>query len=461
MLNDPWLTSRPVLVVDQPPSPLEGRQSMNGLSSPRRGIDSTCGLLVIVLAGASLLGAKEAFGAEPIATVHVWPQFLGPHRNGLSDETGLLTQWPAAGPPEVWRVAGGVGMSGLVISGGRVITLVQKEGQQWALALDAVSGKLHWQTPLAPAYRNGMGNGPRSTPVVAGDFVVVFSGEGILTTLKLADGKPAWSHDVVTEFKGTVAEYGMACSPLVVGNKVVVTVGLPEAAVVAYDLHTGKLAWQSGNDPAGYSSPAVLTVGDRQQLVAFTGASVLGLIPETGTALWRYPYETNFNCNIATPLAIEGKIFISAGENHGSVLLSLTTSGNQMAVEEVWSSQGPKSVLRSEWQTSILHKGYLYGFDNVGAAGPVTHLTCIRALTGERVWQQLRFGKGNLIAADGKLLITTVGGEFVMAEMSTAGYTEIGRKAVLDSTRQVPALANGRLYLRDDREILCLDVRKP
>jgi len=430
-------------------------------SFPRLNIPSTPELMLIVLAGVSLLGSKDAFAAEPVKTVHTWPQFLGPHRNGRSDETGLLSQWPTAGPPEVWRVAGGMGMSGLVISGGRVITLVQKEGQQCALALDAVSGKRLWETPLAAAYRNGMGNGPRSTPAISGDLVVIFTGEGILKALKLADGKPVWSHDVVTELKGTVAEYGMACSPLVVDNKVVVTVGLPNAAVVAHDLQSGKLAWQSGNDPAGYSSPAVLKVGNQQQLVAFTGASVIGLVPETGTALWRYPYETNFNCNIATPVGIDGKVFISAGENHGSVLLSPTTAGPQAAVEEVWSSLGPKSVLRNEWQTSIYHDGYLYGFDNVGAAGPVTHLTCIKALTGDRVWQQLRFGKGNLIAADGKLLMTTVGGEFIMAEMSPAGYQEIGRKVVLDSTRQAPALANGLIFLRDDREIVCLNVRKP
>jgi outer membrane protein assembly factor BamB len=153
-------------------------------------------------------------------------------------------------------------------------------------------------------------------------------------------------------------------------------------------------------------------------------------------------------------------VFISSGENHGSALLALKPKSEQFTVEEVWTSQGAKSVLRNEWQTSILLDGYLYGMDNVGGAGPVTHLTCINAATGERAWQKLRYGKGNLIAADGKLFISTMNGELVIAQASPKEYRELGRGAVLGSTRQAPALADGLLYLRDDAEIVCLDVRK-
>jgi outer membrane protein assembly factor BamB len=142
------------------------------------------------------------------------------------------------------------------------------------------------------------------------------------------------------------------------------------------------------------------------------------------------------------------------------VLLKLVPQGDKFAVEEVWKSQGTSSVLRSEWQTPILLDGYLYGLDNVGSAGPVTHLTCIKALTGERVWQQPRFGKSNLIAADGKLYFSTMAGELVMVRATPKGFEELGRKQILGATRQAPSLANGLLYLRDDREIVCLDIRK-
>ena len=262
-----------------------------------------------------------------------------------------------------------------------------------------------------------------------------------------------------TELNGEVAEYGMASSPLVIGSNVIVTAGAPGAAVVAYDIKTGKRAWKSGDDPAGYSSPALLNVGGRQQLVVYTGAAAIGLVPESGTPLWRYPYETNFNCNIVTPLAVGNRIFISSGENHGCVMLSLKPQGGKFAVEEAWSSQGSQSVLRNEWQTSILSDGYLYGFDNVGAAGPVTHLTCVNAETGKRVWQKLRFGKGNMIAADGKLFIATMNGELVVVRISSQEFQEIGRTQVIDATRQAPALANGMLFLRDNAEIVSLDIR--
>lgn len=390
-----------------------------------------------------------------------WPQFLGPQRNGVSSETGLIDRLPDTGPIEVWRVRGGVGMSGLAISRGQLLTLVQTDGKQRLIALDALTGKPTWEQPLAPAYKNGMGNGPRATPAISGDLVFAYSGEGILTAVNFLDGKPVWSQRVVAELKGAVAEYGMASSPLVIDNLVYVTVGAPNATIAAYEAKTGKLAWTAGDDPAGYSSPVLLNVGGRPQLVVYSGASVLGLRPDTGAILWRYPYETNFDCNIVVPLAVKDRVFVSSGENHGSVLLELKPKNDKIDVLEIWKSQGSKSVLRNEWQTSILLDGYLYGFDNVGAAGPVTHLTCINAATGERAWQQLRFGKGNLIAADGKLWISTIEGELVIVKATHQGFEELGRARVLDSTRQAPALVNGLLYLRDNEEIVCLNVSKP
>ncbi|MBP85446.1 MAG: alcohol dehydrogenase [Planctomycetaceae bacterium] len=412
-------------------------------------------LRLLVCAAACLLNCHS------LAVAADWPQFLGPNRNGISQEKNLLGSWPTDGPKEVWRIEGGVGMSALTISDGRLVTLVQRSGKQFVLAIDAKTSKPAWQTAVAPAYKNQMGDGPRGAPAISNGRVFVFTGQGVLAALSLKDGKVLWSHDVVKELRGRIADYGMACSPLVVGNSVVVTSGAPNAAVVAYDVESGKLAWQAGDGPAGYSSPALLKVGGREQLVAYTGDAVLGLNPKTGAILWRHPYVTNYECNIATPLAIQGNVFISSGENHGSVLLALKPEGDKFTVEEVWASQGPRSVLRNEWQTSILLDGYLYGFDNVGGAGPISHLTCVNAETGERAWQKTRFGKGNMIAADDKLFISTMKGEFVLVEATPDAYKEIGRTTVIGSTRQAPALANGLLYFRDNSEIVCLDVSRP
>lgn len=389
-----------------------------------------------------------------------WPQFLGPDRNGLSPETGLIVEWGTDGPPELWRAPGGIGMSGLAIAGGKLVTLVQKSGRQWALCLNAQTGKPIWEMDVAPAYRNAMGDGPRATPSIAGDAAYILTGEGILAALKLADGQILWKKDVVAELGGKPAEYGMAGSPLVLGDRIVIVIGTSKATVAALTTARGNVVWTAGADqPAGYSSPVVLKIADREQLVAFHGSGAVGLDPKAGTELWSYPYVTDFNCNIANPLAVAGGVLLSAGENHGSVLLSFKPHSEKFDVAEVWKSQGASSVLRNEWQTSVQVSGQLYGFDNVGSAGPVTHLTCIDAASGNRRWQQQRFGKGNLIAADGKLFISTMQGELVVARVNPAKYDELGRKTVVGKTRQAPALSRGLLYLRDDREIICLDAR--
>lgn len=389
-----------------------------------------------------------------------WPQFLGPTRNGKSAETKLIDRWPADGLKVVWRAPGGVGMSGVSIAGGRAITLLQRGGKQQVVALDARTGKPLWNTELGPEYKNAMGDGPRATPAIAGDRLFVFTGDGTLAALDVRTGKKLWSQATVEAAGGKEADYGMACSPIVVGDQVIVTVGAAEASVVSYDVKTGERRWAVGSDPAGYSSPALLSLAGQNQLVVFNGAAAVGVAPATGKLLWRFPFATNYECNIATPIVVNGDLFLSAGENHGSVLLKFDAKSDAEPTE-VWSSLGPKSVLRSEWQTPILLDGHLYGMDNVGGAGPITHLTCVDAKTGERKWQQARYGKGNFIYADGKLFLTMMTGEVVVVRPSPDSYQELGRMPVLGSTRQAPALADGLLYVRDDKEIVCLDVKKP
>ena len=410
-------------------------------------------LVSLVVLTMLALAAKDGQAAD-------WPQFLGPNRDGISAETGLLSEWTDESVAEVWRAEGGGGMSGLAIRDGKLVTLIQNAGRQRIVAYDSATGERLWQNPIAPSYRNAMGNGPRATPAIVGDRVFVFTGEGILAAVDFANGETVWKQDVFHGTSGKPAEYGTACSPLVIGELVVVTVGSPSETMVAYNIKTGQKVWGTGSDPAGYSSPSLLNVAGQKQLVAFTGNSLLGLHPKTGAPLWRHPYLTKYRCNTATPLAVDGKVFISAGENHGSVLLRLQAVNGAFEISEAWQSQGARSVMRNEWQTSILLDGYLYGFDNVGSAGQVTHLTCIDASTGKRVWQEPRFGKGNMISAGGKLFMSTMKGEVVIARASPAGYQELGRKLVVETTRQAPALSDGRLYLRDGKEIVCLDVRK-
>ena len=388
-----------------------------------------------------------------------WPQFLGSDRNGVCTAKGLISKWPDGGPDVLWRVGGGVGMSGISVSGNLAITMWNSDAGQVVAALDVKNGKQVWSTPpLAPNYENAMGDGPRATPTISGDHVYAYTGEGVLACLQLADGNVVWQQNVVANVNVKPAEYGMACSPLVVGDLVVTTAGGNDSAVVALDASTGETRWTAVDGAPGYSSPALLNIADEEQIVAFTGLGVSGIRPADGKVLWQYPFKTPYDCNTVTPIEVDGNVFISSGENHGCVMLKISKSADTYSAAEVWESMNVKSVLRNEWQTSALIDGHLYGFDNVGSAGPVTHLTCVNAQNGQTVWRENRFGKANLVAAGGVLWITTMKGEFVMAKATTDGYIELGRSKLFGKTRQAPSIANGRAYVRDDAEIVCIKI---
>lgn len=389
-----------------------------------------------------------------------WPQFLGPNRNAISSESGLLESFPAAGPTIRWRVPGGVGMSAVVVQEDYAITTCNADGKQWLVALDTANGKEKWKSEMGAAYENSMGDGPRATPTIAAGKVYAYSGEGILIATDLKSGKLIWRKNVMQELSSEPSEYGMSSSPLVVDHRIIVHAGGVDGAVVAFSTEDGKLLWQSGSGHAGYSSPALLNVAGSEQVVSITGTAVMGIDPATGKVHWTYPFETDYGCNTASPVSVAGGVFISAGENHGSVLLDVKSTNGKYIVSERWKSLDSKSVMRNEWQTSIVIGDYLYGFDNVGAAGPVSHFSCIEAKTGKPVWQQSRFGKGNLVYADGKFFLTTIEGELVIAKADAKGFQEISRAQLVGKNRQTLSIANGYGYLRDDNEIVCIELKK-
>lgn len=415
-----------------------------------------------------------------------WPQFLGLHRNGVSAETGLISEWPASGPKIAWRTSLGVSMSGVAVANDSAYTMFQDDSDQYVVCLNATDGKEHWRTPVAPMYENGMGNGPRATPTVVDGKVFAFTGEGILVALKADDGKLLWSVDVPKLLSGKPNEYGVSCSPLVTKDHVIVHSGTKTAAVAAFGIADGKLAWKAGRGNAGYSSPVMMKLGGKDQIVSLTAAGAIGLEPASGTELWSFPFPTEYDCNTASPLYLDGEhvlisasylfsmslcslfmyldgehVLISAGENHGSVIIKVKPDPQGGKAESVWSTLGKDSQLRAEWQTPVIHDGYLYGLDNSGSAGPITNLVCIRLEDHKTMWQKNRFGKSNLILADGKLFLTTMAGEVVIVEASPKEFHELGRATVMETTRQAPAIANGHLLVRDDKEVVCIDVRHP
>ncbi|MEC9094570.1 MAG: PQQ-binding-like beta-propeller repeat protein [Planctomycetota bacterium] len=395
-----------------------------------------------------------------------WPQFLGPNRNSKSAEAKLLNQWPQDGLDVQWRVKLGEGMSGISIVGTRLVTMYQDDKNQFVACLRTTNGEKLWETPVASRYENSMGHGPRATPTIVDNHVYSYSGDGILTALDLETGNVIWSSDPKQKLKSKPAEYGLSSSPLVLGNEVIIQTqpGDEGYSICAYARDNGKFKWGTLRYPPGYSSPVIFEHKNSPQILLFSGEALVGVEPVTGRAIWEFPFITEYNCNVANPIVIGKDILISSGENQGSVLLSVTAktaNGNtNYKVKPVWSSRGRNSLLRSEWQTPIYHDGYLYGFDNVGSAGPVTSLTCLNLETGKQNWLEKRFGKGNLIFADNKLLITTMKGHLILVKANPHKFEELGRQVVIGQTRQPPALSNGRVYLRDNREVVCIDLNR-
>lgn len=383
-----------------------------------------------------------------------WPQFLGPNRDGSSPETGLLTTWPKEGPKLLWKVEGGDGYSSMAVVGDRAYTLIQRGGDELAVALDVANGQEVWKHRTGPGYKNQYGDGPRSTPTIDGKRVYIQSASGPLVCLDTATGKPVWEVDLLKEFQTENITWGLSASPLVVDDLVLVLPGAKGGAA-ALNKETGKVVWKAGTDKAAYASPVLAPAGTAQQAICFTAAGLMAVEPKTGRELWRVPWVTEYDVNIATPLVIGDRLFVSSGEKVGCALFKL---GVQGPPEVVWQSKGARSVMINYWANAVVHGKHLYGFDGEFNIAP--NFKCVELDTGKAVWSQDRFGFGNLALADGHLWIVTSKGDLVLASATPAGFQEKGRVKLLEPSRYatVPAIAGRKLFLRDLKHIYCLDI---
>ena len=380
-----------------------------------------------------------------------WPQWLGPDRNGISPETGLFGNELSF--KEAWRVQGGKGFSGLSIVGNRIYTMYIHSGEEFAVCLDAGNGEVLWRTRTDDnlVERQG-GDGPRATPTVDGETVYVFSAYGKLHALDSQTGTQQWSHDLVREFGSKRPNWGFCASPLVEGDLVLIEAGGKDGqSLIAFDKTSGKVAWATGSDKTGYSSPIATTIGQTRQAVFFTGCRAdLGHASQHGRVLWKHPWKTSHDINIATPVFIPpNRFFISSDYGTGGSVVEVNLTDGGYEVAEVWRNK----EMKNHFATSIYYQGHLYGFDS-------SILKCLDAETGTEKWKTRGYGKGALIIADGHLVILGEQGNLGIAAASPAGFVEKANTQVFSSKCwTAPALADGRLYLRDESEIVCLDMR--
>jgi outer membrane protein assembly factor BamB len=396
----------------------------------------------IILVGLSADLAAQAGGN--------WPQWRGPNRDGISQETGLLKQWPADGPPLAWKTAGaGAGYSSLAIANGRIYTMGLRGDREYVIAFDVATGKQVWATAHGGAYRDSRGDGPRGTPTVEGDSLYALGGNGDLSSLDAKTGRINWTMNILQKFGGSNPQWGISESPLILGEKLLVNAGGPGASVIALNKKDGALIWKSESDPAGYSSAMPVKVNNTTQVVFFTHRRALGLDPANGKLLWEYPRASNDVANVATPVVRGNRVFVSSDYGTGAGLVEVKADGT---AQEVYFTK----EMRNHHSSSILIGDYLYGF-----SGGI--LTAMRFDSGEVAWRDRSVGKGSLVYADGNLYAFSENGVVGLVEASPTAYREKGRFRIKQESLPTwthPVIAGGRLYLRDQDTIYAFDVRE-
>jgi outer membrane protein assembly factor BamB len=391
-----------------------------------------------------MAGPMAAYGAD-------WPSYRGADGTGRSAETDLLVTWPLGKPEELWRIDIGGGYSGIAIQSDRAFTQFGRGGDEIAAAFDVANGKEIWRAIVGKDRPDGQGGGPRSTPTADGDLVFVVGAYGNLRAFEVADGTPVWSHDLVADFGARIPQWGVSASPVVAGDLLLIEAGgRSNHALLGLDKATGAVRWHARSDKPGYSTPIVVTIAGREQAVFFTADGLVSTALADGRPLWEFGWKTSYGVSAAMPVFVPpDKIFISTGYGKGAVLLKVSAAEAGLEVEEIWRS----AVMQNHFNSSVLVDGYLYGFDNAT-------LKCIEAASGQETWAKRGFGKGSLLYADGHLLVLSERGVLLSIEAAPEEYRETGRVQILNGkTWTMPSLANGRLFLRDEGEMVAVSLK--
>lgn len=384
-----------------------------------------------------------------------WPQFLGPARNGTYSGNDLAAKWGPAGPAVVWKKEVGQGFSSPVVAQGRLILFHRVGDKELVEALDAVSGRPIWSFDYPTRYRDDFGfdEGPRSAPTVAGGRVYTFGAEGALHCLDFATGKKIWSLDTHKQFQVAKGFFGAAGAPLVDGDRVFMNIGGAIAGLVAFDAATGKTLWTVPNQEASYSSPVAATIHGSRHVLFFTRSGLVDVDPATGKVRYELPWRARMRAsvNAATPVVVDDMVFLSASYGTGAVLLQIGPDG----LKKIWASD---DALTNHYATSVYKDGFLYGFHGRQEEGQ--SLRCIEFKTGKVRWNVDGFGAGTITLAGDKLLIMREGGELILAAASPAAFQKTSEAKVLPPTvRSYPAFASGRMYIRNEKTLICLNLK--
>jgi outer membrane protein assembly factor BamB len=412
--------------------------------------------------------APQGAGARATAD---WPSWRGPKRDALSPDTALLKSWKPGGPPLAFKASGlGGGFSSVAVAGGRIYTLGDKDGSQHLLALDAKDGRIVWTAKVGAPWVDEYG-GPRGTPTVDGGSVYAIGTEGDLVCVDAANGQERWRRSFPKDFGGQVMSiWKFSESPLVDGDRVIVTPGVKDALLVALDKRTGKEIWRTreipdlgpkGKDGAGYSSVVVSNAAGVKQYVQLTGRGLVGVRADDGRLLWNYNRVANDVANISTPVVKDDYVFASTGYQTGSVLLKLERQGaGGVAAKEVYFLD-PKTF-QNHHGGFVLVGDHIYGGHGHNKGFPI----CVEMATGKVVWggdtRNAGTGSAAVVYADGSLYFRYQNGLVVLIEATPTGYNEKGSFSIPDVKNPSwphPVVVGGRLYLREQDNLYVYDVK--
>jgi len=429
--------------------------------------------LGVALAAATFVSiAGAGLPAGALAKAGHWPQFRGPNRDGVSAEKGLLGEWTAAGPPLAWKATGlGRGFSSVSVANGRVFTMGDIEKKQHVLAFNEADGKPIWSTPFASPTYDDAGIGPRATPTVDRDLVFALGSEGDLIAVDAAAGKERWRRSLPADFGGRMmSSWRFSESPLVDGDRVIVTPGSFEAGLVALDRKTGKEIWRTalpasmgpkGRDGAGYASVVISNGGGVKQYVQLMGRGLVGVRASDGRLLWHYNRVANGVANISTPIVKDDFVFAATAYQTGAALLRLSKSADGVDATEVYFLEPTK--LQNHHGGLVLVGDYIYGGHGHRQGFPF----CLQMATGKFMWgpdiRNAGMSSAAVVYADGRLYYRYENGKVILIEATPDAYREHGSFDIPDvrgPSWPHPVVAGGRLYLREQDNLFAYDVAK-
>lgn len=402
--------------------------------------------------GAQAAGANAPAGAPAPAAAaksgrrNYWTNFRGPARDGRYDEQPIRTNWQG-GLQQLWKQPSGGGYSSFSVADGVAYTIEQRRGQEVVAAYQVETGRELWTHAWDALYTDSTGDGPRATPTWNEGRLYALGALGELRCLDARTGKLVWSKNILKDAGASNIPWGMAASPLVVDDKVVVIPGgSNNKSVVAYNAKTGAPVWGALGDTASYTSPMLVSLAGRRQILAVTARRVAGIAPEDGAVLWEFPWANSIGINVAQPIVVgPNRFFVSAGYGKGAALVELTDAGGKLSAASVWE----RASMKNKFNSSVFQDGYVYGLDE-------GMLTCVDVSTGEQKWKARGYGYGQVVLASGHLIVTTDEGEVALVRATPAGHTELARFPALEGkTWNCPAIANGRLLVRNATQMAC------